>query len=106
MALAVITLQPQAGAAITLWLNCILTIIRHGCEQMLPGRELALRQDHKLPNREHPASSQGAVLSRSPVSGPAKPRHPLLAASLDIYPVGNGDQTLLPPGVTQVWDAP
>lgn len=46
------------------------------------------------------------MLSRSPASGPAKPRHPLLAASLDIYPVGNGDQTLLPPGVTQLWDAP
>lgn len=38
MALAVITLQQQAGDAITLWLDCILTITRHRCEEGLPGK--------------------------------------------------------------------
>jgi len=33
VALAVITLQPQEGDAITLWLNCILAITGHRCEK-------------------------------------------------------------------------
>lgn len=56
MALAMITLQPQTGGAITLWLNCILTVIRHIWEQTLPGvsRSGGRSWDHKLLYREHP----------------------------------------------------
>lgn len=50
MALAVITLQPQTGDAITLWLNCILTITRHRCEERLPGKHWPEERNwsHKL----------------------------------------------------------
>lgn len=38
VALAVITLQHQLGDAITLWLDCTLTVTRHRCEEGLPGK--------------------------------------------------------------------
>lgn len=35
----------QAGDAITLWLNCILTVIRHRGEERLPGKQWPQERD-------------------------------------------------------------
>lgn len=63
MALAVITLEPRAGDAITLWLNCILTITRHRCEERLPGKRWPEDRNwsHKLLKGEHPCLRQGSL---------------------------------------------
>lgn len=65
VALAVITLQAQAGDAITLWINCILTTTRHRCEQKLPGEHWPGERNwsRKLLKGEHPCLRQGSLQS-------------------------------------------
>lgn len=71
-------------------------------EQLQDVLQPPRKQRRGCAEREH---LEGAVGRRADMSEPAKLWHPLLEAPLDIYLVGNGDQTLFPPSATQIRDA-